>query len=46
MIARLFNIWRLNREINRNLAARKALRPYRQASAHKAVQTRKANAHG
>lgn len=38
---RFIRVWLLNREIARNLAARKALRPYRQASAHKGQETRK-----
>lgn len=38
---RFIRVWLLNREINRALEARKLLRPYRQASAHKGQETRK-----
>lgn len=44
MIARLLTIWRIKRELNANLAARKRLRPIRQQAARKGWETRKAKA--
>jgi hypothetical protein len=44
MIRRLLTIWRFRRQLNRNLAARKALRPQRQQAALKGWATRKAKA--
>lgn len=41
MLARLITIWRFRRELNANLAARKRLRPIRQAAARKGWVTRK-----
>lgn len=40
----LFTTWRIKREIERNLAARRLLRPYRQAAARKGAETRRAKA--
>ncbi len=45
MIRRLINIWRIKRELNANLAARKRLRPIRQQAALKGWETRREN-HG
>lgn len=42
MIRRLINIWRIKRELEANLAARKRLRPIRQQAARKGWATRKA----
>lgn len=41
MLARLINIWRFNRQLNANLAARKRLRPIRQEAARKGWETRR-----
>jgi len=41
LVRRLINIWRLKLELNRNLAARKRLRPLRRQAALKGWQTRR-----
>ena len=41
---RLFRIWRMKRELERNLAARKRLRPIRQAAALRGWETRRKGA--
>lgn len=41
MIARLFRVWRINREIQQHLAARKLLRPLKQEAARKGWETRR-----
>lgn len=45
MIARLIRIWRINREIQQRLNARKLLRPIKQEAARKGWETRRSANH-
>jgi len=42
ILAHLFARWRFQRQLDRNLAARRALRPQRSAAAQRGWQTRRA----
>jgi hypothetical protein len=43
---RLIHRWKLKRDLDRRLAARKLLRPYRQEAARKGVETRRRRSEG